>query len=196
MKNLSNLDLATTFIITLIGIYQGQVTAFYVVYLFWFQELIRTIIDFIFIIRSKDETLDKSVFFRNFFSSLFLMFIYLVFIVGLFGVMLNWGNIPAMRINVLTVIFRNMYFNLNILLFIGQYVYFKKIDNKTSSPIDVFNRRHILLHISIILGGFLQLSIVPRLKLDDTAWSSVLVIIPFMILKFVLERRFNREDKK
>lgn len=196
MKNLSNLDLATTFIITLIGIYQGQVTAFYLVYLFWFQELIRTIIDFIFIIRSKDETLDKSVFFRNFFSSLFLMFIYLVFIVGLFGVMLNWGNIPAMRINVLTVIFRNMYFNLNILLFIGQYVYFKKIDNKTSSPIDVFNRRHILLHISIILGGFLQLSIVPRLKLDDTAWSSVLVIIPFMILKFVLERRFNREDKK
>lgn len=131
---------------------------------------------------------EKIKLFRMAFTNGFLLFIYLVFIIVLLGFMLNWGNSNALAINLTTLIFRNIYFNLNIILFLGVLLYTNRFPKETSIKLEVFNRRHILLHISIILGALIQLSILPRLNVDNSAITSVIVILPFIGLKWFFER--------
>lgn len=131
---------------------------------------------------------EKIKLFRMAFTNGFLLFIYLVFIIVLLGFMLNWGNSNALAINLTTLIFRNIYFNLNIILFFGVLLYTNRFPKETSIKLEVFNRRHILLHISIILGALIQLSILPRLNVDNSAITSVIVILPFIGLKCFFER--------
>lgn len=92
--------------------------------------------------KSSDKE-EKIKLFRMAFTNGFLLFIYLVFIIVLLGFMLNWGNSNALAINLTTLIFRNIYFNLNIILFLGVLLYTNRFPKETSIKLEVFNRRHI-----------------------------------------------------
>ncbi|WNM18474.1 DUF6498-containing protein [Flavobacterium capsici] len=188
MKQLYKIDILTMLVITLLGIVQGQVTVFYIIYLFWFQELIRTLVDFVCLIWKKNTIRKKFDFIKISFGSFFILFIYVVFIVLLFGFMLNWGNRDLLGKNILVLMFRNWYFNANMLLFFAEYIYFRSKSDNTNLQMPLFSRRHIILHISIILGGLMQLAVVPHFNLENNIWASAMVILPFLLLKIWIDR--------
>lgn len=190
--NFHRIETLTFLLITLLGVANGQVTVFYIVYLFWFQELLRTLVDFFVIIRQKKTIAEKWQFLKMSFGSFFIMWIYFVFIVLLFGFMLNWYNSDLLGDNMLVLLFRNWYFNINLFLFLVEYIYFRTQTDNTKLKIYPFNPRHIILHISIILGAVIQLGVVPRLEIESK-WTSALVILPFMLLKLWIDKPANNE---
>ena len=158
------------------------------VYLFWFQELIRTLIDFSYLFWRKKGIVQKLDFIKQSFGSFFILWIYVVFIVLLFGLMLNWGHQQLIADNMMILLFRNWYFNINLLLFFAEYTYFRSKADNTDLQLQIFNSRHIILHISIILGAMIQLAILPRLKVSDNQLVSILTVIPFLLLKFFMDK--------
>ncbi len=187
MKQLHKIDILTMLVITLLGVIQRQVTVFYIIYLFWFQELIRTVVDFTILLKEKKTSKEKFDFISISFGSFFILFIYFIFIVVLFGFMLNWGNQILLRQNMLVLMFWNWFFNINIILFLIEYIYFRKQNNSEALRMELFNRRHIILHISIILGAMMQLAIVPHFNINNE-WTSALVILPFLLLKIFINK--------
>ena len=186
-KYLKSFEILTLLIITIFGIIQGQVTVFYIIYLFWFQELIRTLVDLFHVVMHKKTVQDKINVLRLSIANFFLLLVYLVFIVVLFGFMLNWGDSELMGQNILVVMFRNWYFNLNILLFGLEYIYYRNQTDNSNLELQPFNRRHIILHISIILGAFMQMAIAPRLHIEGI-WVSVITVTPFLLLKICIDK--------
>lgn len=188
MDHFRKIDTLTVLIIAVLGLYGGKVTVFYMVYLFWFQELIRTLIDFSYLFWRKKGIVQKLDFIKQSFGSFFILWIYVVFIVLLFGLMLNWGHQQLIADNMMILLFRNWYFNINLLLFFAEYTYFRSKADNTDLQLQIFNSRHIILHISIILGAMIQLAILPRLKVSDNQLVSILTVIPFLLLKFFMDK--------
>src|SRR5690606_9083771 len=85
------------------------------------------------------------------------------------------------------VIFRNWFFNVNMLLFTLEYIYFRNQADNSNLELIPFNPRHTILHISILLGGFIQLALAPRLDLENE-WVSALIIVPFLLLKILIDK--------
>jgi hypothetical protein len=178
----SRVDILLTTLLTFIGIFYHQVTVFYIVYLFWFQEFIRTMIDSIEAWRRKKLIDDSLSILGNAFSCFFLLFIYLVFIVVLFGIVLGFRDKNQLFLNLQVVLFRNWTFNLNLILFFVGYIFYGRFNPGDFQNIHAFNPRHILLHISIIMGALIQMMLVPRLEILPP-WDSILIISPFLFLK-------------
>jgi hypothetical protein len=193
MKQLQRADTLTFLVITSIGLFQNQVTVFYIVYLFWFQELIRTVVDFMFLVSKKQTIQEKWFFAKLSFGSFFILFIYFVFIVVLFGFMLNWRNSDLFISNVLVLFFKNWYFNVNILLFLAEYIYFRAQADNSNLQLQVFNQRHIILHVSIILGGVMFMVVLPKINITSE-WISLAVIAPFLLLKIILDRQETKSE--
>lgn len=189
----SNLETLVFLFITLLGLVNNEVTVFYVIYLFWFQEFIRTVVDFVYLLLRKKTFKEKISFVKVSSGNFFILYVYLIFIVVLFGFMLNWGDRELLGKNVLVLLFRNIYFNTNILLFLAEYVYFRSKANNTELQLYTFNRRHLVLHLSIIAGAFIQLAFIPNYNIDNK-WGSVLVILPFLLLKIFLDKRLKDES--
>lgn len=185
-SNFQRFDMFTIIVLTVLGILQGQVTVFYIIYLFWFQELTRTIIDNIFISKWKREgVIDEKILMARF-GGFFLLFIYLVFIIVLFGIMLNWGNNDLIYQNVRVFLFRNWFFNLNIFVFAVEYWFYRKQQRTDNLHVGIFNRNHIILHLSIIAGGFIQMGLLKKLNIESP-YGMLAVIAPFLIIKGVLD---------
>lgn len=188
MKQLYKADILTMLVITLLGIIQGQVTVFYIVYLFWLQEFLRTSVDFFCLFRKKRGIAMKFSFIKISFGSFFILYAYVVFIVVLFGFMLNWDNNDLLGQNMRVLMFRNWYFNANVILFLAEYIYFRSQNDNTELQMPLFSRSHIILHISIILGALIQLALAPKFNLDNP-WTSALTIVPFLILKILVDKQ-------
>lgn len=188
------IDILLIIIITIIGIIHQQVTVFYIIYLFWFQELIRTVIDLIFNIKSENNIVITYQKIPLYFSPFFILFIYFVFIVVVFGVMLNWGVQEVIKQNVLILFFKNWYFNTNIILFTLQYFILRKHIPAQPPEASIFNSRHIVLHISIILGALINGFLKRHDDIIDNVWISIFSITPFLILKIFLDSRIQSEQ--
>lgn len=190
-SNLTNL--LGTIAITIFGIIKGEVTVFYIIYLFWFQELIRTIIDFVYLRRKQTNNPSEKNIFKNFLGSLFLLFVYFVFIVVLFCFILNWGQQSLLINNLKILLFRNIYFNCSLVFFALSFLYQRWKGENNTIITSVFNPRHIILHISIILGGMIQFMVIKKYNIDSL-WGSAAVIAPFLLLKLFFELRYSDES--
>lgn len=191
-QKFDRLDIVMTLFFTLLGLINGQVSVFYIIYLFWFQELIRTVITYIFCQRNSSTKFAAN----EFLGSLFMLFIYFIFIIVLFGFMLNWGTINLFALNMEVLLFRNLFFNLSILFFALEYVLFIKTNPKEVRIEDVksFNVRHIILHISIVVGGLIQFFVVkkyPELFTPDNILASIAVVAPFLLLRILFSPKKN-----
>lgn len=184
----SRVDILLTVILTFIGIFNLQVTVFYIVYLFWFQEVIRTVIDSIEAWRRKTPSEDSPSILENALSCFFLLFVYLVFIIVLFGIFLGFQDKNQLLINLEVVLFRNWTFNINLIVFLIGYIAYRRFNPDDFQNLHAFNPRHILLHISIILGGLIQFMLVPRLEILPP-WDSIIIISPFLFLKSWMTRK-------
>lgn len=183
------LSLFLTVALTLFSVYTGKVSIFYVIYLFWFDELIRTIFDKI------STTIDK----KNQGSTakggevgerFFLLFIYFVFIMIFFAIMVQWNNPEMIGYNFKIFFFKNPFFNLSLLGMIGrEYSILKSTDNELQNY-TIFSNGIITLHLSIILGMFLWFLLVLVLKLNlpkSTGLAPAMAILPFLLLKTFFE---------
>ena len=124
------------------------------------------------------------------FGSLFIMFIYLVFIIVFFGMIANWSNSDITLTNMEILFFKNWFFNINLLFVLFEHIYINLNEDKTIASIGQFTSNMLVLHISIILGGIIMFFIVkpfPETFSPDNLWSSVLIILPFLLLKMGMQ---------
>lgn len=184
------LDIAVMTAFTALSVYNGQATIFYIVYLFWWNEFLSIIINTLFdkLYKRKKEPADST----SNDPSAFLLIIYWVFIVVIFGLVANWNDKEAMMTNFGVLFFKNLYFNLN-LLFIVWEACFLNVQYKgtiSAQSRNGFTANMIVLHISIILGAFVLFGVVrqfPHIFTPANKWGSVLVITPFLLLRFLVQ---------
>ncbi len=194
-KHFHTIETLTFLLITIWGVAQGQVTVFYIIYFFWFQLLIRTIIDIVYA-RKNGEADGKKPTSAVIFGSMFIYFCYLSLIIVFFGVMLNFGNQDLVIINLRTLALRNPSFDLNIMLFAVQYALYRKQIGNKDLQIALFDRGQLILHISIILGAIIQMQFVkkhPEYFSGHELWDSALVVLPFLLLKILLNRKRQQQ---
>ena len=184
-KDFNKLDTLAIVVFTLLAIYNNQVTVFYILYLFWWNEVLYSIVTYYFKRRKNIETSLSSKF--------FLMGIYFIFILVFFGFMAHYKNYDLVAINFEILFFQNIFFNFNLLFFLLEIIWFYKtnpneIEQATIHP---FSSRAIILHISIILGAFMMLLVVPNFPnffTSENNWSSVAIILPFILLRYFFQR--------
>lgn len=180
-------------IITIWGGLNLQVTLFYMIYLFWFMELLRTLIDFTYLFKHKKSSLERNLLKKSLSGSLFLMFVYFVFIIVIFGFIISLNDVEDFATNVSIFYFRNWFFNLNLILFAAQYLYFRLRSKDIQFPFHAFNNRHIVLHISIIFGAMIYFIVLPRIDVSQ-ALKGILVALPFILLKAFFDFRGNKKQ--
>ena len=168
------------------AVVQGQATVFYLLYLFWWHELITIVIEYFYSKSSKNKYSDlitPSFFFPKF----FMLFIYIVFIVVVYCFIANWGNDRLFIFNINVLLMKDWLFNFNLLGFIVYEWYLRYYyQNEIKINLNPFSGRMIVLHISIILGGFLYFFVVkrfPEIFTSENLWGSVLIATPFLLLK-------------
>ena len=101
-------------LLTLLSVFNGESTVFYLIYFFWWNEIIRLVIDGIFLNRNPNIKIESSTKHLDI-PSFFLMGIYFVFIVIFFGFIANFDNTDILSTNMKILFFSNWFFNLNII---------------------------------------------------------------------------------
>jgi hypothetical protein len=175
-------------IITLASVLNNQTTIFYLIYFFWWNEVICTVIDSFFNKYNPNSSIDSTTK-KVGFNTFFLLGIYLVFIVVFFGFIANFENTSITTTNLGILAFQNWFFNANLLFVVVERVTL----HLTNQPLQIyfggFTPNMIVLHISIILGGLLMFFVVkqfPEIFTPDNAWGSVIILLPFLVLKKVV----------
>lgn len=188
-KHLREWDFIIFTVLTALSVGYGQTTVFYVIYFFWWSEFIRIIIKSIFQRFNKSNN-SNQLEAKLMFGSLFMMLIYLVFIIVFFGLIANWNNSEITLTNMKIMFFRNWFFNINLLFVLLEHIYINLYSNNTIAVFGQFTSNMLVLHISIILGGIIMFFIVkpfPETFSPDNLWSSVLIILPFLLLKMGMQ---------
>lgn len=188
-KHLREWDFLIFTVLTALSVGYGQTTVFYVIYFFWWSEFIRIITKSIFQRFNKNNN-SNQLEAKLMFGSLFMMLIYLVFIIVFFGLIANWNNSEITLTNMKIMFFRNWFFNINLLFVLLEHIYINLNSNNTIAVFGQFTSNMLVLHISIILGGIIMFFIVkpfPETFSPDNLWSSVLIILPFLLLKMGMQ---------
>lgn len=177
-------------VLTLLSVVNGQSTVFYLLYFFWWNELIRLVVDRLCYKRNKNAVFEIT---RNsrFFESLFLMGIYWVFLVVIFGFIAASDSPDAVIIaNMQVLMFHNWFFNINLLFVLLERWYLHKTLQPLQVYFDAFNPNTIVLHVSIIVGAVLMFFVVrnyPEIFTPQNRWGSALIILPFLLLKMGMQ---------
>lgn len=189
-------------VLTILAIINKQISVFYIIYLFWFDEFLKTIFDFLKSLFKK-ETITNLLLYRSFIKSRFFMLgIYLVFIIVCFGFILDWKSLDTIIGNFQVFFFKNLWFNFSILGFIAREIIEYYYENATTQPLahSIVSKGMITLHLSIILGVFLWALVSGKLgdfNLNLGVYESALVILPFLIIKFIFEiMEINQRHKQ
>jgi hypothetical protein len=179
-------DLLLFTFITALAVVFGQTTIFYIIYFFWWTELIRILAVAIYGFRN--ESREEKQVSLSIFGPLFMMAIYFVFIVIFFGVIASWGNEEVTMVNMGILFFQNWFFNVNLIIVaLEQFLFRGKQSN--SLGIGPFTPPILVLHISIVLGGILMFFVVknfPNIFSPQNLWGSLLIISPFLLLKYLM----------
>ena len=192
-RHYRQLDFLTFAVLTLLAVLSGQTTVFYLIYFFWWNELVRIVMDRIYYKRNTNAVLvadenekGRSV---DFLGGLFLMGIYWVFIVVFFGFIAGWGNSEITTTNMRVLFFQNWFFNGNVIFVLFERLYLHKTQQPLKIYFGVFNPNAIVLHLSIIIGGVLMFFVVkgyPELFTPENRWGSVVIVLPFLLLRMLV----------
>ncbi|WP_417428772.1 hypothetical protein [Halpernia sp.] len=187
--NLRHFSFLGTLILTIYALANREVSVFYMLYLFWWQALVEILTLFAI---SWKKTGKFILSFKLISDSLFLMGIYFVFIIVLFGFVFSYNNDDIMIINFQVLGFRNTTFNINIflMLFFAMLNFnSEKLNTTLFHNTGVFSTRMIILHVSIILGAVLHFG--SKHYLDESFQNTIcfymLSALPFLIIKSIFE---------
>lgn len=178
-------DFITFTVLTLLSVLSGQTTVFYLIYFFWWNELVRLFVDR-FCYKRNPNAVYEDGHATDFGSSLFLMGIYWVFIVVIFGFIAGSDSTEIIIANMRVLVFHNWFFNLNLIFVLFERIYLHKTRQPLQIYFGAFNPNTIVLHISIIVGAVLMFFVVkeyPNIFTPENRWGSALIALPFLLLK-------------
>ena len=194
-RGYGRIDILMMTVLTALSVYNGQASVFYILYLFWWNEVLSVIIGKVFnkIYNRKKNQFEKVLSF----GSLFMLGIYWVFILVFFGFMANWKNPDIMLVNFEVLSFRNIYFDLNLVFIVLQQCSYHITHKNYQRPTSGFTPNMIVLHISIILGGIIMFFVVlryPEVFTPDNLWGSICIIAPFLLLRYFIQTAVLRNQ--
>lgn len=189
-------DFILFMVLTLLSVVSGQSTVFYLLYFFWWNALIRLLVDRIYYKRNKNAVFENGCT-NQFGHGLFLMGIYWVFLVVVFGFIAVSANADIMIANMGVLFFQNWFFNANLIFVLVERLYLHKTQQPLKISFDAFNPNTIVLHVSIIVGAVLMFFVVrnyPEIFTPKNQWGSVLIISPFLLLQMLMQKRFASDN--
>lgn len=174
--------------LTILSVLNGQTTVFYLIYFFWWNELLRLISDKLFHTRNPRAVLSNP---KNtgIIESFIQMGIYFIFIVVFFGFLANWNNTVLLMINMDILFFQNPFFNINLVFVASERIYLHKSKLPLKVSFGSFTPNMIVLHVSIILGAVLMFFVVrsfPDTFTPTNLWGSVIIVLPFLLIKLLV----------
>lgn len=184
-------------VLTLLSVLNGQTTVFYLIYFFWWNDLIRLMVDRFCYKRNPNAVYED----RNgkgFGENLFLMVIYWVFLVVAFGFIAGSGSRDILIANMAVLVFQNWFFNLNLIFILFQRFYLHKTRQPLQIYFGAFNPNTIVLHISIIVGCVVMFFVVrnyPHIFTPENRWGSALIALPFLLLKMGMQYLTASDNK-
>lgn len=179
-------DFITFTVLTLFSVLSGQTTVFYIIYFFWWNELIRIVADMLCYKQNRNAVYEKRLSAHLVFGSFFQMGIYWVFIIVFFGFMANWKNTAITTTNMGILFFQNWFFNANLIFVLLERLYLHKTQQPLKVRFGIFTPNMIVLHISIIVAAVLMFFVVKRFPVvftPDNLWGAVIIVLPFLLLK-------------
>ncbi|WP_111669407.1 hypothetical protein [Algoriphagus litoralis] len=183
IRNYRKWDFLIFTCITAASIVQGQSTVFYILYFFWWNELIRILVDRIAVKFNPNAQVTEN---GGIGSSLFLMGIYWVFLVVFFALIATWDDQELSFVNLEILTFQNWFFNANLIFVLLERIYLHQRQAPLSVSFGGFTLNMIVIHISIILGGILMFFVVknyPGIFTPENRWGSLLIISPFLAIR-------------
>lgn len=185
------LSLIAFSVLTVLAISNKQISVFYIIYLLWIDELLKTIFDFLKGRFKPQSILNLSNYKRLVRGRFFMLFIYFVFIIVFFGFMLDWKSQDIIIGNFEILMFKNVWFNFSVFSFLAREIaeYFYEQSPHPSAHHNL-SKGIVTLHLSIIFGIFIWAFVTGRffeIDFDFGNYSSALAILPFLIIKFVFE---------
>lgn len=171
---------------TVLSIINKETSVFYIIYLFWCDEFIRTVFDRIKLRSIKNQVESTQNFGSNTKDRFFMLGIYFVFITIIFGLVINWKETDLILLNFEVFLFQNALFNGSIVSFLLRETYLllnKKIENDSQH---LLSNGIIILHISIIFGIFFWFLSTKKFLIFQE-YANILSIVPFLILKLIFE---------
>lgn len=192
-KIITYLSLFVMTIITIVSIVTEQSTVFYILYLFWFDEFIRTVFDRFRYYYKKDQIQNLTVFLSNNKQRFFLLSNYFIFIILIFGLVIDRKNFNLIGINLSILMFQNPLFNYTLISFMGREFYlYKNISNQLESK-NLVSIGIIILHVSLVLGVLLWTFSSQKFQFFKE-YAALISIIPFLLLKLIFEIKMENQS--
>ena len=192
------LSLFAMTIITVLAIYNEVISVFYLMYLFWWDELLKTCFDWIKYFSRKKVLNIPAAYLNNIRTRFFFLMIYIVFIIVFFGLMIDWNTSDLLINNFQVFFFRNPLFNLSIITFLAREVYLFVNESQQVVGHHMLSKGILTLHLSLIFGIFLWFLFTSKLDLFED-YINIIAILPFLILKVIFEVReisYNKEKRR
>jgi len=190
----SNTDLLIMTISTVLAVLFGNATVYYIVYVFWWNELINQVVGRIFAKKQTQPIVQAST---QAFGPFFLLFIYFFFINIFFGLIANYSNEDYVFQNLQVLFFKNWYFNSYILFTIAENIYLYRKGKKKLDTTALFSANLIVLHISIILGAMVIAVLTAKFNgfFDhEQALKTLLIVSPFLLIRYLAYRFFGDSE--
>lgn len=187
------LSLAAMILITLVAIYNKNITVFYIIYLFWWDEFLKTVFYRLRYHFKKNLFQNPVQVLNGIKSRLFFLFIYIVFIIVIFGLVINWKDHDLIIMNLEVLFFKNTFFNITLLPFLLREIAIYQIGSDQITFNTSLSKGVITLHISIVLGILLWFLVSKKFILF-TDHAVIFSIIPFLLLKIFFEVKEIKEN--
>lgn len=178
----------TTFLV-----FTGKANLFFLIYIFWWDEFIKTIFGLFNQIFRKSQIENSLTYSTLLKERFFMLFVYFIFIVVIFGFILSFASNDFQK-NYITfevLFFRNWGFNLSLLFIICREIVHCKTIDKTEKISDenLSFGALIVLHVSIILGVLLWALASGKFKIFDGVHENAdkFIILPFILIKLLFD---------
>lgn len=190
LKKYQKWDFLVFMLLTLLSVLNGQTTVFYLMYFFWWNEVIRLIVDRLYF-KKNPNAINEDWQSTGFMGGLFSMGVYWVFLIVFFGFIAVSDNREIILTNVEIVFFQNWFFNLNLIFVLFERIYLHQKQQPLTIYFGAFNPNMIVLHVSIIVGGLILFFLVKRFPetfTPENQWGSVVIVFPFLLLKMLNQK--------
>lgn len=175
-------------------IFTGKANMFFLIYIFWWDEFLKTVSALVFRFYRKNQIENLNNLRASLVSRFFMLFIYLIFIVVVFGIIISFSSDDKESIftTFQILIFHNLAFNLSLLFIILREISVHLLMDK-SERITEKNLSFgalMVLHVSIILGVFLWSLASGRMggfDFDFGKNAAKFIILPFIIIKLIFD---------
>ena len=187
---LNRFSLFATIGLTIVALLNREITVFYMLYLFWWQALIEVFGTII--LKTKQlKSFYSAV--LNSLPGIFMMGLYWVFIIVMFGIVLSFSNEKMFNLNFDVFLFRNTPFVINIVLsIVFTFIkYYNSNVGNNESKFGVFSAKMLILHVSIILGGMIHFGLIRFYpdSFDGSIIPYLLSAVPFLVVRSIFDWR-------